>query len=409
MADGVVVVGGGPAGLAAAIELRRRDGTPVTVLEREREPGGIPRHANHTGFGLLDMRRVLSGPRYARRYARLAEQVGVDVLTETMVTRCGPGLRLGVTSPTGWRQLDPAAVVLATGCRERPRSARLVPGARPAGVMTTSTLQQLVYLHGARVGRRAVVVGAEHVSFSAVATLAHGGASVAGLVTELPRHQSLAAFRIGAAIRYRTPVWPRTALTAIRGEDRVEAVELTDLDSGRTRSVGCDLVVFTADWIPDHELAVMAGTDLDPGTRGPRVDGGLRTEVRGLFAAGNVVHPAETADVAALGGRHVAASVVAHLGAGAWPAHVPVLARYPLRWVAPNLASPDGPAPSRGRLLLRSNAFLRAPRVEVLQGERALWSGRLLRLVPGRSAHIPSDWTRRVDPDAGSVSVRVAD
>ncbi len=127
--------------------------------------------------------------------------------------------------------------MLATGCRERPRSARLVPGSRPAGVMTTSTLQQLVYLHGANVGRRAVVVGAEHVSFSAVATLAHGGASVAGLVTELARHQSLAAFRIGAAIRYRVPVWTRTAITGIHGERRVEAVELTDLDSGRTRRI----------------------------------------------------------------------------------------------------------------------------------------------------------------------------
>jgi thioredoxin reductase len=410
MADGVLVVGGGPAGLAAAIELRRRRAGSVTVIEREREPGGIPRHANHTGFGMLDMKRVLSGPRYAHRYSLLAERAGVDVLTETMVTGFGPGLRLHLTAPSGRRELDPAAVVLATGCRERPRSARLVPGTRPAGVMTTSTLQQLVYLHGARVGRRAVVVGAEHVSFSAVATLAHGGASVAGLVTELPQHQSLAAFKVGAAIRYRAPVWTRTALAGIHGERRVEAVEVTDLDSGRSRTVECDLVIFTADWIPDHELAVMAGTDLDPGTRGPRVDGGLRTEVRGLFAAGNVVHPAETADVAALGGRHVAASVAGHLGGDAlWPSHVRVLARDPLRWVAPNLVSPEGATPSRDRFLLRSNAFLRAPRVEVLQGGRALWSRRLLRLVPGRSAHIPSDWTRRVDPDAGAVSVQVAD
>src|SRR4029450_3999555 len=158
-------------------------------------------------------------------------QARVDVLTETMVTRCRPGLRLEVTGPTGQRELCPATVVLATGCRERPRSARLVPGERPAGVMTTSTLQQLVYVHGARVGRRAVVVGAEHVSFSAVATLAHGGPSVPGLVPELPRHQSLAAFRVGAAIRYRAPVWTRTGLTAIHGGRRVEAVELTDLDS----------------------------------------------------------------------------------------------------------------------------------------------------------------------------------
>ena len=174
-------------------------------------------------------------------------------------------------------------------------------------------------------GRRAVVVGAEHVSFSAVATLAHGGASVAALVTELPKHQSLAAFRVGAAIRYRAPVLPRTAVSAIRGADRVEEVELTDLDSGQRRTVACDLVVFTADWIPDHELAVMAGCELDPGTRGPRFDPSLRTKVPGVFAAGNLLHPAETADVSALDGVHVAAAVADHLddGLAAWPSHGP--------------------------------------------------------------------------------------
>ena len=204
--------------------------------------------------------------------------------------------------------------------------------------MTTATLQQLVHLRGQKVGRRAVIVGAEHVSFSAVATLAHAGASVAGLVTELPRHQSLAAFRAGAAVRYRAPVWSRTAVSAIHGTERVESVELTELDSGRTRSVDCDLVIFTADWIPDHELAVMAGCELDPGSLGPLVDPALRTTRRGVFAAGNLLHPAETADVCALDGRHVAPSVAAYLrGPGDWPSHVRLVARDPLAWIAPNL------------------------------------------------------------------------
>src|SRR4051794_14711957 len=232
IADGPVIVGGGPPGLAAAIELRRLGVEPVTVIEREREAGGIPRHSDHTGFGLRDLRTVLSGPRYAQRYRDLAADAGVELLEETMVTGW-EGDRLKLTGPDGRRDIEPPAVVLATGCRERPRSARLVPGSPPAGVMTTSTLQQLVHLRGERVGRRAVIVGAEHVSFSAVATLAHAGASVAGLATELPRHQSLAAFRAGAAIRYRAPVWPRTAITAIHGAERVESVELTDLGSGR--------------------------------------------------------------------------------------------------------------------------------------------------------------------------------
>ena len=409
MADEVVVIGGGPAGLAAAVELRRLGIEDVVVVEREAEPGGIPRHANHTGFGIRDLRRVLSGPAYARHWAKLARSAGVELRLETMVTEWSADRRLLVTGPGGRSELTPAAVVLATGCRERPRSARLVPGSRPPGVITTSTLQQLVYLQGRQVGRRAVVVGAEHVSFSAVATLAHGGASTAGLVTEHERHQSLAAFRVGAAIRYRAPVWTRTAVTRIDGSERVEAVELTELDSGRTSVVPCDLVVFTADWIPDHELAVMGGAELDPGTRGPRVDAGLRTTVPGVFAAGNVAHPAETADVCALGGRHVAGGVADYLkGDGGWGPGVPVLAEPPLRWVAPNLISSGDGDPLRRRFLLRSERFLRAPRIAVRQDDRALWDGRLRRLVPGRSAGISARWAPRVDPDGGPVTVSVA-
>jgi thioredoxin reductase len=405
--DGPVIVGGGPSGLAAAIELRGLGIEPVTVIERERQAGGIPRHSAHTGFGLRDLRTVLSGPRYAERYRELATDAGVEVLAETMVTDWEGG-RLKLTGPAGRREVEPPAAVLATGCRERPRSARLIPGSRPAGVMTTATLQQLVHLGGQEVGRRAVIVGAEHVSFSAVATLAHAGASVAGLVTELPRHQSLAAFRAGAAVRYRAPVWSRTAVRAIHGTERVESVELTELDSGRTRSVDCDLVVFTADWIPDHELAVMAGCELDPGSLGPLVDAALRTTRRGVFAAGNLLHPAETADVCALDGRHVAPSVAAYLhGPGEWPSHVRLVAREPLVWIAPNLLLAAGRDPPRDRFLLRSREFVRRARIQIRQDGRELWSGRVGRLVPGRSAHIPAGWTSRVDPNGGPVIVRV--
>jgi thioredoxin reductase len=408
ISDGPVIVGGGPSGLAAAIELRRLAVEPVTVIEREREAGGIPRHSDHTGFGLRDLRKVLSGPRYAARYRELAERAGVDVVTETMVTDW-EGARPKLTGPGGREEIEPPAVILATGCRERPRSARLVPGSRPAGVMTTSTLQQLVYLRDQRVGSRAVIVGAEHVSFSAIATLAHAGASVAGLVTDLPKHQSLAAFRVGAAVRYRAPVWSRTAVIAIHGTERVQSVELINLDSGATRAVECDLVVFTADWIPDHELAVMAGCELDPGSLGPLVDQGLRTTRRGLFAAGNLLHPAETADVCALDGRHVAASVAAYLrGPGDWPSSIRLIARDPLAWVAPNLLLAAGQDPPRGRFLLRSREFVRHARIRVRQDGRELWSGRVGRLVPGRSASIPGGWAGRVDPSGGPVIAGVA-
>jgi hypothetical protein len=248
------------------------------------------------------------------------------------------------------------------------------------------------------------------VSFSALLTLAHGGARAVGMVTELPRHQSLALFRAGAALRFRTPVWTRTALSAIHGRGRVEEVELTDVDSGALRRVVCDTVVFTADWIPDHERAVMAGIAMDAGTRGPVVDAALRTSRPGVFAAGNLLHGAETADVAALGGRHAGAAAAAFLSnGGGWPAaRIAIECEPPLRWIAPNAVVPGAGAPPRGRFALRSSEFLSRPRIEIAQGGRTLWAGRVARLVPGRSASLPHAWTEAVDPGADAVRVRLA-
>jgi thioredoxin reductase len=401
-----VVVGAGPAGLAAAAEIRRAGAARVVVLDREAEPGGIPRHARHQGFGIRDLRRAMSGPRYAARLAEVADRAGAELETEAQVTGWADDGALEVTEPRGRLLMDARAVVLATGCRERPRSARLVPGSRPQGVMTTGMLQQLVYLRGERVGRRAVVVGAEHVSFSALLTLSHGGARAIAMTTEHSKHQTLAVFRAGAALRFRAPLHTRTSLSGIRGRRRVEAVELTDLDTGATREVECDLVVFTADWIPDHELAVLAGIELDPLTKGPAVDAGLRTARHGVFAAGNVLHGAETADVAALEGRHVAASVARHLDGAEWPAaRVPIRCEPPVGWVAPNAVS--GGVPSRGRFLLRATERLNRPRLRIEQDGRQLWTGRPRRLGAGRSARVPAEWAAAVDPDGGEVTVRV--
>jgi thioredoxin reductase len=351
----------------------------------------------------------MSGPRYARRYVELARRAGARVLEETMVTGWSAEGAPEVTTPRGREVLEAAAVVLATGCRERPRSARLVPGSRPNGVMTTGELQQLVELHGENAGKRALVVGAEHVSFSALMTLAHGGAKVAGMVTELAHHQSLTVFRAGAAFRYRVPLWTRTAISAIHGRTRVEEVELLDLATGETRTVACDTVVFTGDWIPDHELAVTAGLELDPGTLGPRVDTGLRTRRPGFFAAGNVLHGAEPADVAALSGKHAAASVWSWLThRGPWPERaVPIVCRPPLHWISPNSVSRTLVAPPRGRFALRASTFLSRSRLEVRQGPRLLWQEHVAGFVPGRSRSLSSAWITQVDPAGGAIDVRL--
>ena len=423
MSAGVVVVGAGPAGLSAAAELRRLGAGPVVVADREPEPGGVPRHSWHTGYGLRDLRRVMTGPAYARALVSAALAAGAELRAGTTVTgwTTGPDGTHAVTltSERGVETVPAAAVLLATGCRERPRTARLVPGDRPAGVMTTGELQQRVYLGGERLGGRALVVGAEHVSFSAALTLAHAGADVVALVTGHERQQSYTAFRFGAAVRWRVPVWTSSAVRRIAGRGRLEGVEVADVRTGAARFVPCELVVFTGDWIPDHELARLAGLAMDPGTRGPVVDTTLATSLAGVFAAGNLVHAAETADIAALSGRHAARHIAPALhggleggleggparGPGAHAAGpVPVLVEPPLRWISPNAIGAAAPPPL-GRFVLRSAGFRRGARLEVRQDGRLLARTRPVRLIPERPVHLGAGWLARIDPAGGPVRV----
>jgi thioredoxin reductase len=402
----VAVVGGGPAGLAAAVELRRRGVPRVLVLDREAALGGIPRDCDHLGFGWADLRRVLSGPAYARSLARRAGRAGVDGWTESTVTRWSGDRRLHVTTPRGVFDVSARAVLLATGCRERPRAARLVPGDRPAGVLTTGALQRLVHLTRRPAGRRAVVVGAEHVSFSAVHTLRTTGTEVAAVVTDLPRHQTWPALRWLAGGRRRIPVLAGSEVTRIVGRRRVEGVEVSARPDGPPRFVACDTVVFTGDWIPDHELARAGGLVLDVATRGPRVDACFRSSAPGVFAAGNVLHGAEAADHAALEGRASAAFVAEYLGhgEGGWPEEPAVLVQTsaPLKWIVPGAIVPG--APPRP-FVMRVSEFVGPGVFEVRQGARRLHRSRFRSLVPNRSLRLTGRWVEEVEPGGGAVVV----
>ncbi|GII96443.1 oxidoreductase [Sinosporangium siamense] len=403
----VVIVGGGPSGLAAAVALRRAGVERVEVLERETDAGGVPRHCAHTGYGMRDLHRVLTGPRYARHYATRAAKAGVVVRTNTMATGWTAGGDLEVTSPAGLRVVRASAVVLATGARERPRAARWVPGDRGQGVYTTGQLQQAVYLHHQAIGRRAVIVGAEHVSFSAIATLRHAGVHVAGLVTDLPRQQSYAAFHWGARLAF-GPVLTGVRVVGVHGKPRVTHIVVERVADGRRRRIPCDTVVFTGDWIPDHELARVRGLDMDRSTLGPIVDTTGLTSVDGVYAAGNLCHPVETADVAALTGRHVGTALARQLrarSAQAAKAGVPIEVDGPLSWVSPQLIRSTADLPARGKLILRPHVFAWLPAVRVVQGDRLLWQGRLSRFIPTRPTLLPTTWLARVDPHGPAVRI----
>ncbi|MFD2122286.1 NAD(P)/FAD-dependent oxidoreductase, partial [Streptomyces cirratus] len=380
------------AGLALAARLAGAGAGRVEVLEREQDAGGVPRHCHHGGFG-RPPRPWLRGPAYARQATEAAVGAGASVRTGVTATGWAGPLSLDTTSPAGLERITARAVVLATGARERPRSARLVPGSRPAGVLTTGELQQSVHLYGQSVGRRAVVVGAEPVGRHAVRTLRLAGADVVAVVTERPR---------GTTVRG-IPLLTATTVSALRGRGRLSGVALHHAD-GRSGVLVCDTVVFTGDWIPDHELARRGGITLDPGTRGPCVDASFRTSAPGVFAVGNALHGVESAATAAAEGAAAAASVLAHLSGAAWPdAGPPLVVRAPLVWVTPNRVTGLAEQP----LLLRSGEPLTGPVVTVGQDGRLLWRGRFPgRMSPSRSLRVPPGWTTLVDRGGGPVVVR---
>jgi thioredoxin reductase len=400
----VAVIGGGPAGLTAAAALAGRVDGEVRVVEREPETGGIPRHSDHPGYGVRDLHRFLSGPAYARRLTESARDVGARLHTEAQVTGWDGDLRLEVTSPRGRHVVEADAVVLATGARERPRAARRIPGDRPDGVLTTGQLQNLVHLHRAEVGRRAVVVGAEPVSWSAVLTLREAGCRTVAMTTEHPHGEAYAAFRLVGRAALRTQVLTRTRVVRINGRRRVESVLVEHLDTGHRMLLPCDTVVTTGDWIPDHELVRLGGLALDRGTRGPVVDVTLRTSTPGVFAIGNLVHPVDTADGAALDGRHVARAVEDHLGGRPTDGgRVELTAAPPFRWVAPQLLVPGRTSP-RGHLLLWTDRYQRLPVVRATQDGRVLARRRLpWPAAPGRIFRVPAALVSAAVPGDGPV------
>ncbi|RDH79999.1 FAD-binding protein [Mycolicibacterium moriokaense] len=405
----VAVVGGGPSGLTAAAALAGVGGE-VLVIEREAETGGIPRHSDHPGYGMRDLKRFISGPAYARRLTAMAQDAGAVLETEAMVTGWTGERRLQITSPRGLRTVTADAVVLATGARERPRPARLVPGDRPAGVYTTGQLQNLVHLHHGQVGRRALIVGAELVSWSAVLTLREARCATVGMVSAYPRSESYAMFRGPGRLLMDGPVHTRSRIVAIEGKGRVRAAVVEHMDTGARVRVDCDTVVFTGDWIPDHELARTGGLAMDPATRGPVVDAALRTSVPGVFAVGNLLHPVDTADGAALDGRHVAAAV------NGWlqhreepPKSVRIRTDGPFRWVAPQLVSPEGGASARGDLLFWVDEYRRLPKLRAVQDGRTIATKRTpWPAAPGRVYRAPWSLVAGADPAGGDVTVSFA-
>jgi glycerol-3-phosphate dehydrogenase len=400
MTTDVLIIGAGPAGLGAALELKKLGLRDVLIVEREAQAGGIPRMCGHIGFGVSDLHRVLTGPSYAQKYREMAREAGINIRTSTTITGWQDKHQVSFTSPDGTGSITAKSILLATGVRERPRAARLIPGTRPQGVFTTGSLQRFVYEHHLPVGKRAVIIGAERVSLSVVMTLMHAQTRVLSLVTDLPHHQLYLPVFLPAKILYadilaRAPILTDKRVTNILGRPRVEGIEITDLHSGKVEIIECDTVVFTGEWVPENELARSGDVATGNPSQGPQVDDWFHTSQYGIFAAGNLLRGVETADWAALEGRRAARSIVRFLDKAAWPVNrIEIRAESPLAWICPNVITPDSAV---GQFRFRSNEFRQDTTLQVEQGGLVLYQKQISHLQANTSLKLSSNWVEKVD------------
>lgn len=312
----VVVIGGGPAGMAAALAAHKA-GARVAIVERERHLGGILRQCIHPGFGLSHFKQELTGPEYAQRFIDQVRETDIALFLDSMVigidgdasgTVNNPNADVATVhtvklmSPTGMLQLTGRAVVLAMGCRERTRSEIKIPGSRPAGVFTAGLAQRYINIENLKPGSRAVILGSGDIGLIMARRCTLEGISVEGVYELMPYANGLRRNVKNCLDDFGIPLHLSTTVTRVIGHDRVEAVEVSKVDEhlapipGTERVVPCDTLLLSVGLIPENELSVGAGVELDPRTRGAVVDQSLQTGVPGIFACGNVLHVHDLAD-----------------------------------------------------------------------------------------------------------------
>ncbi len=298
----IVIVGGGPAGMAAAVAARDRGVTDVVILDREADTGGILRQCIHNGFGLHKLGRELTGPEYAAVYREQVTARQIPVLCETTVTALSPDRVVTARSRDGVLKIRAGAVVLAMGCRERSRGALNIPGTRPAGVFSAGTAQKLMNCAGCMVGRRAVILGSGDIGLIMARRLSLEGARVEAVCEIMPYSGGLARNIVQCLEDFGIPLFLSTTVAEIHGTDRVEGVTVAAVDEKRQirpetrRFIPCDTLLLSCGLIPENELTRAAGIPLDRVTGGAAVDEHRQTAVPGIFACGNVLQVHDLVD-----------------------------------------------------------------------------------------------------------------
>ena len=410
----LVIIGGGPAGLAAAIEARRRGVENLLILERDSELGGILNQCIHNGFGLHTFKEELTGPEYADRFIRQAQELGIPYKLNTMVLDLAADKTVTAMNRTdGLFQLHPKAVVLAMGCRERPRGALNIPGYRPAGIFTAGTAQRLVNMEGYLPGRKVVILGSGDIGLIMARRMTLEGAEVQVVAELMPYSGGLKRNIVQCLDDYGIPLKLSHTVVDIQGKERVEGVTLARVENGKPvpgteEHYDCDTLLLSCGLLPENELSRAAGVQLSPVTGGPAVNESLETSIPGVFAAGNVLHVHDLVDYvseeAGAAGAH-AAAYIQSAGREAQADALPVLCRNGVRYTVPSTVRPACVGDNL-TLRFRVGNVYRNKKVAVYLGGACIYSRRRPVLAPGEMETLQLKGALlRQDPAAGSITV----
>lgn len=298
----IVVIGGGPAGLAAAIGARKQGIESVMILEREANLGGILNQCIHNGFGLHTFQEELTGPEYADRYVKQVQELGIPFLLNTMVLNITHDKRVTAVNADGLLEIEAKAIILAMGCRERPRGALNIPGSRPVGIFTAGTAQKFVNLDGYMPGKEIVVLGSGDIGLIMARRLTFEGAKVKAVVELMPYSGGLKRNIVQCLDDYGIPLRLSHTVTEIVGKERLEGVKVAQVDENRRpiieteEYIPCDTLLLSVGLVPENELSKSAGVELSGITGGPVVNESLQTNIEGIFACGNALHVHDLVD-----------------------------------------------------------------------------------------------------------------